>query len=303
MAPFLIPAEAAAGTLVYEWIDPTGVARALSGLGTDPVNVEVGERGLGLPGLELAEDKLPVNAGTVVRHANMQPRDIELPLLVQAATSSALEQLMDDLYDWFATADETSRTPGYLRVTRTDGTQRQAAFYYTGGLEGDLSQDRAGATWRSVVVNLHAPDPMTTDIEDTVEVYGSSDVGLDLSVMNGGKVDAFPIWTIVGPASAITIRNTSTGKGFALTADGGLTLAAGDQVAIDTRPSSERTSQQVLGGDANSQFSKLAATVDGSSAELWALQPGQNHFTITMAGATGDTEIQLSYRQRYRALL
>lgn len=298
----LVPAASTPGTLVYEWVDPTGVVRALSGNAS--VNVEVGERGLGLPGLELVDEKLPNSAGSALRHANTQPRDVELPLLLEASSSSALEQLLDSVYDWFATADETTRTPGYLRVTRTDGTQRQVACYYTGdGLVGDLSSERAGATWQSVVINLRAPDPTTTDIEETVEVYGSADVGSELSVINPGTMDAYPVWTITGPASAITVRNTTTGKAFALTASGGLTLTAGDQVIVDTRPSGQRTTLQVVDQDGNGLFSKLEPTVDGNSASLWRLVTGQNRFTIDMDDATGDTEIQLSYLPRYRGLL
>jgi hypothetical protein len=167
---------------------------------------------------------------------------------------------------------------------------------YAGGFDGDLSDQRAGVTWQEAVLLLKAADPWATDALETVSTYDETDLGDDLTVTNGGHLDAYPAWTITGPASAITVINVTTGKAFALTA-GGLALGIGDQLTIDTRPASQRTDLPVLDDTGASQFSKLTAT-----SSLWQFVPGVNHFTIAMAGTSGVTAIVMSYRARYRGL-
>ena len=294
MRLIVLPNLAPSGTLAYQWLDPSNTLRNLYG---SSVNVEVGERGLGVPTPDLAEDKLPFGSGTIVRHVAIASREIELPLLFEAASAAVLEALLDNVHGWFATADETTKTPGYLRVTRQDGTQRQVACYYAGGLEGDLSSERAGDRWQSAVVLLKAADPWATDIADSTASWDQTDIGDSVAIMNAGQLDAYPIWTITGPAAGISILNETTQKSFALTADGGLTLTGGQVLAIDTRRADQLTDLPVLVGG-TSQFSKLTA-----ASSLFTLLGGQNNFVISASGTSGATAFELAYRQRYRALL
>lgn len=288
----VVPAAAAPpGILVYQWVDPGGTVRALSA--NSSVNVEVGERGLGFASVDLAEDKLPFFSGSIVRHAAVQPRMIEVPLLLRASSGASLEGLLDTVTGWFATATEQALTPGYLRVTRQDGTIRQVACYYVSGLEGDLSSERAGEIWQSVVIELKAPDPAGTDTEATTITYLPADLPSTV-VMNGGQVEAYPVWTIQGPLTSVVLANLSTEESLTIVN----TLAEGDSLTIDTRPAALRLTGSVVDGTGDSQFSKITA-----GFALWWLQAGANAISITLAGTGGTTEVELSYLQRYRGLL
>jgi hypothetical protein len=286
----LVPSSPPSGTLVYEWVDPQGVVRALSE--DDTVRVLHGERGLGHPDVGLSEDKLPFAPGTVLRHGMTEARRIELPIYFSAATPAALEALMDSVYGWFATATEVSRTPGYFRVTRRDDTQRQIACYYEGGLSGDLSFGHAGLAWQTATVRLKAPDPWATDIEPTTGSWDSTEWA-SFAVMNTGQIDAYPIWTITGPGAGIAIGNNTTGKAIGFAGS----IAAGKTLTIDTRPSNQRTTVSVYDSDDVNRYADLIAI-----SELWTLQAGSNSLAVSMSGATGATLVELSFLPRYRGL-
>jgi hypothetical protein len=285
-----------AAALRWEWLDPGGVLRDLTHATSPSLFVSAGSAGLGSPPVELVHDKLPFTAGSVLRYTQTQPLEISLPLSVIGSTFAGLQGAVEQVRRWFDTGNERGSLPGYLRVTRPqDGVPRQVACYYSGGLDGDLRP--GGPTWAPLVVALLAPDPYWTAIAPSTASYGAAVVGVPQSVINVGDFDAYPVWTITGPASGISINNGTTGKGWTLTANGGLGLAAGEVLTVDTRPASLRSTQQVMVGATN-HFNKLAA---GSS--LWWLAAGSNLFTILASGTSVATAFQLAWLPRYRGVL
>lgn len=285
-----------AAALRWEWLDPSGVLRDLTYQTSQSVFVTKGSSGLGTPPVDLVADKLPFTAGSLLRYTQTMPLEINLPISVISSTFAGLQGAVDGLRRWFDTGSERASVPGYLRVTRPqDAAVRQIACYYTGGLEGDLSP--GGPTWVPLVVSLLAPDPYWTPTAPATTTYAAAAVGVQQAVINTGDFDGYPVWTITGPCSGISINNDTTGKGFTLTAGGGLAVGAGQVLTIDTRPASLRTTQQVTVGPTN-HFNKLAA---GSS--LWWLAPGSNLFTILASGVTGATSFALSWLPRYRGVL
>lgn len=298
--PLILPPAAPSPTtdLVFTWVDPAGSVHAISG-NASGVNVELGERGLGLPEFSLLEEKLPFAAGTLARQGIIAARTITLPLFLSAATPLDLQTLIDDMYTWFATADETSHTPGYLRIQRRDGTTRQIACYYVGGLEGDLEPTNAGDTWQSVAITLRAPDPWATDTFDSTDSYDSSDFGVPKSIINAGQLDAYPVWTLVGPMTNIDLVSATQNKSLTLTADGGLTLLLGDTVVIDTRQSPPRETLQIYNLDTGvSHYAKLTV-----NSEFWLFVSGSNIFTLNISGATVDSRVDVRWLQRYRGVM
>lgn len=301
--PIIVPALSSTGSVAYQWIDPTGTTRTLSG-GAASVTVRQAT-GLGVPPVKLSEDKLAFVSGTLVRHAAVQSREIELSLLAQGASAAALEDIFDDLRQWFATADERSRTPGYLQITRPDGSVRQIAAYYAGGLESDTT--KGTSLHHRTSLSLLAPDPFFTDTADTTATYttasstttwfpffplvlGINDVLTTPNIINSGDVDAYPIWTITGPGTNPTAQNTTTGELWQLN----MTLLSGETVIVDTRPSSQRTDPSVYDGYGNNRFGDLVTT-----SRLWWLQPGENRVSLALGNATGGSSIALAYRPRY----
>jgi hypothetical protein len=299
MAFLILPASGtfATGLLKWEWLDPTGVLRNLTQATSPDLFVARGTRGLGSPPVELRLEKLPTTGGSIHRYTATQPLEIDLPIHIHGVSMASVLAATDTLRDWFDTGNERVRTPGYLRITRPqDDAVRQIACAYTGGLEGDLSE--GGPNGALAVVSLVAPDPYWTDVDVTETVYLAANVGTPLGVINPGDFDAYPIWTIDGPASAIAITNTTTGKAFALTANGGLSLLVGDRLTIDTRPSSQRSTLPIMDTTGTSQFNRLSA---GSA--LWWLAPGGNTFTIAATGTSVATAFTLQWLPRYRGVL
>jgi len=297
--PLILPPSgaSASGLFKWEWLDPGAVLRDLT-LATSPnLFVSAGSAGLGSPPVELVLEKLPTQAGGLLRYTQTQPAEIDLPIQAQASTFAALLSTVDSLRDWFDTGSEASSAPGHLRITRpNDDAVRQIPCYYAGGLEGSL--EAGGPTHARLVVSLVAPDPYWTDITPTEVEYASADFGISIGVVNPGDFDAYPVWTFTGPITLPTLTNTTTGKTFGLVTAGGLNLAAGDTLTVDTRPSPPRVGVAVLHEDGTSHFDKLSA---GSS--LWRLVPGANVFTIATSGVTSQTRIALSYLPRYRGVL
>lgn len=296
--PIIPPASPLTGSLRYEWIDPGGTTRDLSAATSTRLFVSRGATGLGAVAADIRADKVPNDPGALIRHIATPPRSIELPIFIEEDNLGDLIIVADELRSWFNTGNERRRDPGYLRVTRPDDTVRQIAAFYAGGLEGDLGQ--GSPTSATYVVSLLCPDPFPTEDADTEHTYTSAHVGVLQGIINQGDMEAYPIWRINGPASSITItRNTPTPtEFFGLTENGGVTLTAGQWVEIDARPSHTRDNLPILDQAGNSRYDRVEPT-----STFFQFEPGANHFTITLSGATGATSIELRYLARYRGLL
>jgi hypothetical protein len=101
-----------------------------------------------------------------------------------------------------------------------------------------------------------------------------------------GDVETWPEWIITGPGENIVLRNMSTDEVTSLE----VSLDVGETITIDTKP----FHKTVTKNDGTNLFYTLT---DESS--LWALQEGSNSIQIEMANATTDSNIQLTYRNRY----
>lgn len=292
MSPIIVPAAPASGTLVYEWVDPAGVVRPLSGPASNVV-VRPGERGLGYPPVVLADDKLPFTSGRVTRHVGIEARLIELPLYIWAASASAMEALLDSIHGWFATADERTQTPGYFRVTRQDGTQRQVRCFYVGGLEGDLSWNVSGPDWQEVTVILKAADPWAADIAEESAIWDQGDLP-NVAVLNDGTIDAYTRWEFTGPITTfIQLYNSTIGRTILIT----WSVPSGKILYLDTRPAPHRTTLSAYDSDGVNRYDKIHP-----GSYLWSLAPGSNTIEITTGGTTAATQVALYWLQRYRGL-
>ena len=295
--PIYVPPAAPTGVLRWDWVDRAGVVHDFTHATSPERFVSRGTAGLGAAPVELVLEKLPFMAGSLLRYTQTRPLEIELPIVVSKTAMAALLTEIENLREWFDTGNEEDRDPGYLRVTRPqDDAVRQIACFYAGGLEGALQE--GSPTYVPLVVSLVAPDPAWTDVEETEVTYDSGDIGATLGVINTGDYPAYPIWTIAGPASAITLTNLTTGKALPLTADGGIALLSTDVLTIDTRPSSQRTTLPIVDQDGISFYSKVA--IGGA---LWHLAPGQNNFRIAASGTSGATSFGLRWLPRYRGVL
>lgn len=196
--------------------------------------------------------------------------------------------------------------PGTLTVNRNDGSSRSLRCYVTGGMEGDESVDvTLPGRWWKLALKLLAPDPWWSG--DPV----SLDIGLGVGApffpifplnlapsqvqgqftvdLSDADAPSFPVWTITGPGTSLTLTNNTTGRSIVVNA----ALGAGEQMIIDTRPGL----QSVRRGDGSNLMGALA-----SDPALWPLVEGLNSVTASLAGAADASRISGIYQPRFSGI-
>lgn len=280
------------------FVDPAGVETDL----TDHVDFETlwGVSGRGMPPFDFVEDELPGFPGARTRDVLVKPREVTVPVHVEAADPTALRTLLRA----FAGRLNPLRGVGRLRSVAPGGDVRELACRYTGDLTLDGQRESGGVTWqRALLIFRAADDPYWRDETDTVETLTSgmsegrtffpffplrltsSEVFSETVVDNAGQVDAWPVWTVTGPTGGVTLRNLTTGRVLALD----LALVLGRVVTIDTRPGS-----QAVVDDAGVNLYRYLTEHD-----LWPLVPGENAVRVELGAVDVDTSVALSYRRRY----
>ena len=287
----------------WQWIDADGASHTLG----EASGLVPGQWvGFGIPPTRRVDRRIPGRPGAYTLDRSYGERTATLQVVVVASSMSGLQQAIDDWAERF----NVLRGGGTLRHTRTDGvTVRRLNCDYEAGLEISQAEGvwRAGA--QAALLSFFAADPFWYDDTETTETFAasgtsaaffpipnattgsfitltSSEVFGSLVVTNDGDVPVYPTWTIEGPGSSITLRNVTTGKVITLSANGGLTLTAGQTLEIDTRPGStliERDSANV-------------AAYLSDASELWPLALGANTIQIEMGGSTADSTVAISYR-------
>lgn len=297
------PVETTDAVLIT-WIDPAGqqwplTTRELGWYLLDDVDAM-----FGAAPVDVVRDPAP-RGGSRVRHVQPQSRVMTLPLWVEGADH------MEYLGRWRQLARCFSRTrrdgPGTLQVARPDGTVRQLTnVTYEGGFDGRV---QPGWTYSTAVITLTADDPYwqdTTPVTIRREYAGTSTPFLapfmtisssqtlgNTVVNNPGDVEAWPLVTITGPASGFTADNDTTSESWTL--DPNATdiahgpLLAGETVTVTTNPATIR------GPDG----SVWTAAINWPSAELWALNEGDNAINLSVSGSGPGTSIAFTFYPRY----
>lgn len=283
-----------------EWQDADGTVWPLTDLSTF---VPAGMSGRFMPTYSIIEDFVPGLAGAVGRTIQTMVREVTVPVTLIGTSETVLRdrvRLFSDIWD-------PTRGAGVLRVHAADASSRELYCVYKSGHEGVETQGRYGCVYYSTALVFHAYDPYwydTTDSDVSVS-SGTSTVNFlatpflplklnpsqvfgNISALNEGSVDAWPIWTIQGPGNTIILTNWSTGEVFEID----VTLASSDTLIIDTRPGVKTA---VLNGTTN-VYPNITA---GSS--FWSLIRGINEITLTMGGTTVGSGLALAWRNRYNA--
>ncbi len=285
---------------VYQWIDGGGDLHSLGD--PDTIAVELGVRGLLMPPVDLNETETPFTDGARVGSVRYTPREVDLPILVQAHTPVILRERLRELAYWFA----PTRGDGKLRVTAPSGEQRELTCRYVGGLENaDDDIRQAGPNWWSLAVTLRASDPYFYATAPFTELFvnaaavpffpifplqlSASNMLSTAAPLNDGDAEAWPVWVVTGPATEVTITNSTTGKSWTLTTD----LLAGETVTIDTRPG-KKTALLNIGGVITNALGGLT-----SSSYLWPLAVGVNTLSVALTGSTSATSVRLTFTPRY----
>ncbi|MFS4103754.1 phage distal tail protein [Streptomyces sp. PD-S100-1] len=280
------------------WTDPRGTVTKFSDWENGWL-LQPGAKGLDMPEYQFTTDESPGIDGHALRDVRAQHKAIILPIAFWAGDRQTYKARRRALIKSL----NPKRGVGTITLTEPDGATRSIGAYYTDGIEGDESLDAAGERWCINALTFATPSPYW--LGDTVTktfktgtdqaffpvlplVVADSQVLGAVTIDQDGDDDAYPIWTITGPATSVTLTNTTTGKTLLLTH----TITADDTIVIDTR---ERQQTVLLNGSTN-----LWPDLSDSS-ELWPLAEGVNDCTLTVASAAATTSVRLTYQPRYLA--
>lgn len=285
------------------WVDPDGVSTTLhGGAGVFAVwNVS----GRFSPPAEFEEEGIPEGDGARLLAVHHGPNDIVLPVWLQAATQAELRTSVRAL----VSSMNPKRGDGTLRITSPLGDQREVVCRVVTGLEGaERIGDTTGDAAQMLPLVFRAHDPYWQDAADTMSGpwtvgsspgsffpmfpvrLASSEVFAQVTVVNSGDEDAWPVWTITGPGLNPKLVNLTTGKTLNLAS---YTIAAGEVVTIDTRPTGA-SRKTVTSSTAGNLYSKVTGA-------LWPFVRGSNSVSIEMGGGTAASSVQVARRNRYLA--
>lgn len=300
------PTQAAsprAGTIRATWTAPDGSVWDLSN--TDPdfgwlTPNAIG--GWGANPVEIVADP-DARGGERVRHIRSLPRRLTWPLHIHGEQAGLVTHMLF-VQRWWALMEAFTMTthwrkPGVLRVARPDGSAREVEAFYEAGFEGE-----PGEGWVSAnpVLTLYCPDGYWRDVTPVREpreypasrpylnpypTVSSDRVFGATTIVNPGQVDAWPVWTVTGPATQLVAANNTLGEQFTLT----YTLAAGQQLTMATRTLRVR-------GPAGQN---LVDALNWPWAQVWPLRPRANDINYQVSGSEPGTSIVLEYYPRYEA--
>lgn len=253
-----------------------------------------GATGLGLAPVEIAKSERLTGDGSVVRGVRYGDRDVYVPVRLSAPSTGELSELRRGLNELLA----PHRGAVEVRVQdpATD-TDRMIRGYYKDGLEGDFGTGYYGY-WQTLGLTFECHDPWWLGPEQVTELrinpgskpfisstvpffpvmLGQSSVigRFDVDIRGAGPV--LPSWEVVGPGTDLVIAR---GKDR-IEISGN--FPAGSPVLIDA----------ATGRITPDRWPDVSLR-----SRLFALEPGMQSLTVTLVGATTDTTVRLTYRERY----
>jgi hypothetical protein len=257
--------------------------------------------GLGVAQTQITLDPHP-RYGSRIRHQHPEHRNIAIPIRFDADTNVELVEAMRELAGAFTQTRRRGADglypPGRLRVARPDGSVREILAHYQGGIDGEPDQ---GWLWDTAVISLLCEDPYFRAL-DAVTItrehsaggtpflnpfltVSSGQVLGESTIINDGDVDAYPTWTITGPADAVSATNHTTGEEFEITH----TLTAGQVITVTTDPPTVRGPSDTI----------LTSALTWPGSVLWGLVPGVNEVEFSVTSSASGTSIVLSFVPRY----
>ena len=265
--------------------------------GSQGIHLTVGLTGVGIPSTDVRIDPSAGDGGTW-RSTRRNVRELDLPIVVVGADRGDVE---DKLRRVARALNDRYGTPK-LVATYSDGDEYQTEVHYVGGAETQFGSD-AGETFCRWMLTVQAPDPFWTSTQavqftlgyqsgvrgllpalEQLQVSPSQVIG-SFNVENPGDVDAFPVWTLEGVSSSVSISRE--GQGFTFTES----TAAGDVRVIDTRNAT------VVDESGANKYAFL-----GSAPKLFALPPGRSAISVNVAGAELGTKLSGFFLPRREVL-
>lgn len=260
----------------------------------------LGDQGFGLAPLHRITQRGPLQHGDSDVDFRLDPRIIQLPIVVKASTLDSGYTARQALMKIFT----PSNGGGTLRV-KTDSYDRSIDVKVLGGLDFNVEPGagyhiRTVAQLRAADPTWYDPTPVSGGSTPAVEgtpttvpllvpwTVGASSINSTINTTNVGTWQSYPIITAVGPITDLVITNTTTGDVVAV--DG--TIANGDTWVFDLRYGRKTVVNQ---DDVN----KIAYITADSSLATFALELGANAITVTAASPGAASSVSIVYYTRY----
>ena len=261
--------------------------------GSEGVYLGRGWEGLVAPTAQVETDPVVGRQGGRLRRVRVEPRDVDIPVLVAATSRTELRDRLRRLTRF----TDPRRGDARLRVEHDDGETaelvgRVGEVVASGG-DGNETHQPADLVWRApdpywrgdeVIrqYEVSAPD-FFSDEGFPLQLAGVSIVA-DINEDVAGDADAWPVWTIRGPGTP-QITNETTGEHIQFD---DLTLSEGEVLVVGTEPG-----VKTVEVDGDSVYDKL--TLDST---LFALSPGPNTLAIDLDDGDDESLVRLRYRPR-----
>lgn len=278
-------------TITLTWRDVAGVATVLSE--ANGYRVLRPTRGLGVAPPQNIVDSYIGFDGAALTRRRRDTQSLIVPLFVRDLTRAqakieALASVLDN-------------GPGQLEYADGVNTRYLKNVLYNGGLEGDMS-DAPSTLWRKVPVLFLALDPwwygpgnsqaLSTaavtafDAAISFDAVIPFDGGVAAGVTVAGDTDAYPVITVTGPATSLTVGCGALSWSIANP------LLATDTLIVDHRPGSR--GPRLNGGGVD--WSLLS-----EASRLWLLPKGSQSVISGFVGQTGATSAVMTWDPRYLA--
>jgi len=258
----------------------------------------LGDQGFGLAPLHRITTRGPLQQGDSDIDFRLDPRVMQLPLVVVNASSTAPRyehyQIREKMLGIFR-----PQSSGLLRsrVGALSGTtpfieERNIAVRVLGGLSFDVDPN----SWHvRTVVQLRADDPTWYEgnaIGERVSVnYLNANINGNQSISTVGNWPTFPVIRINGPITNPVITNSTSGQTITITA----TIGAGAFYDIDL----EYGKKTVFD---NLSVNRISTVSAASALATWSLQSGANNIAITGTGTTAATNAVFNFFHRYTGI-
>jgi Phage tail protein len=281
------------------WTAPDGTITDLSAWSAGTYVVADGTSGQIAPPYEFATQAFAGVDGQTLQQITAQPAAPVLGLDLVASDGAELRSRIRHLAHVLrpragmglltaaADDDSTSRSlPCYYRKGLETGTHvvtryRTALEFWSPSPWWRGEQYSAG--YSLVAATAFFPIPPVT--LSATSITGAATVDL-----SDTDAPTYPIWTVTGPGSQLTLRNDTTGAVLVLNA----AIGDGQTVTIDTRPGQ----QSVIRNDGLSLFGSLA-----SDPAMWPLVDGINEVSVLLAGAGAASRVDVVAERLYSGAL
>lgn len=266
------------------------------GRGTDdPVLHLHGSTGLGLAPVSIASSERITGDGNIVRGVRYGAREVYIPLLMEAESVGALSLMRRELTRLLA----PHQGPVEIRVQDpATGTDRMVRGYLREGLDGDFGDGFYGS-WQTLGLTFECPDPWWLGpertqtlqinpgakpfISDTVPffpvVLAESFAQGEWTITVEGDTDVWPTWEITGPGTDLLIEGPT------------------DRIFIKGEFRADAGATRIDTGSGRISPDRWADV--SLDSRLFALRPGNNTISVSLAGATTATTVRLVWRERY----